>query len=100
MNKAKCDFEEMKLLTPGIQIMRLWLWRKAMHTQFNEAWEYSEIQLKEIKEFKKQSRGPNWGPSLSVLKFVKLNLISYEFIIKSKWIKHAYMLQCLLHNFG
>ena len=43
MNKAKYDFEEMKLLTPGIQIMRLWLWRKAMHTQFNEAWEYSEI---------------------------------------------------------
>lgn len=28
------------------------------------------------------------GPSLSVLKFVKLNLISYEFIIKSLWIKH------------
>lgn len=36
----------------------------------------------------KQSRGPNLGPSLSVLKFVKLNLISYEFIIKSMWIKH------------
>ena len=25
VNKAKCDFEAMKLLSPGVQIMRLWL---------------------------------------------------------------------------
>ena len=44
--------------------------------------------VKETEELKKQRRGPSRSV---VLKFVKLYLIFYAFIIESKWIKHALM---------